>query len=81
MQTMITRQQPKAQSCPRFQVGDVVVYRGYAMKVWTVLNLSVGLHSAQAPGIFYALKGDGMHAHAYFVVPATEIEVALPLAA
>jgi hypothetical protein len=81
MQTVVTRHQPKVQESPRYQVGDVVIYRGYAMKVWTVLNMSVALHPTQTPGLFYVLKGEGMHAHAYFIIPSTEIETSLPLAA
>ena len=81
MQTTIARHQLRIQECPHYQVGDIVTYRGYAMKVWVVLNLSVPMQPTQAPGLFYALQGDRMHAHAYFIVPATEIEAALPLAA
>lgn len=81
MQTVVTRQQPKTQESPRYQVGDVVTYRGYAMKVWTVLNMSVALHPSQSPGLFYVLKGEGMHAHAYFIVPSVEVEMTIPLAA
>lgn len=81
MQAMFSRQQPKIQESPRFQVGDVVFYHACAMKVWTVLNLSAGLHPNQAPGLFYVLKAARMHDDAYFIIPASEIEVALPLAA
>jgi hypothetical protein len=81
MQTVVTRHQPKVQESPRYQVGDVVIYRGYAMKVWTVLNMSVALHPSQSPGLYYVLKGEGMHAHAYFIIPASEVEMTLPLAA
>ena len=75
------RQQPQVQESPRFQVGDVVFFHGCAMKVWTVLSLSVALHPHQPPGLYYVLKAARMHDDAYFVVPANAIEVALPLAA
>ena len=81
MQATFIRQQPQVQESPSFQVGDVVFYHGCAMKVWTVLNLSVGLHPDQSPGLYYVLKAARMHDDAYFIAPATEIEVALPLAA
>jgi hypothetical protein len=81
MQTVVTRHHTKTQESPRYQVGDVVIYRGYAMKVWTVLNMSVALHPSQTPGLFYVLKGEGMHAHAYFIVPSAEVETTIPLAA
>ena len=81
MEATFIRQQPKVQESPRFQVGDVVFYHGCAMRVWTVLNLSVALHPSQPPGLFYVLKAARMHEDAYFILPADEIEVALPLAA
>ena len=81
MQPTIARHHIAIQECPHYQVGDVVTYRGYAMKIWVVLNLTVPLHPTQAPGLFYALKGDRMHPHAYFLVPAAEIETPLLLAA
>lgn len=62
-----------AESAP-IHIGDVVVYRSYPMKVWTMLNMSVGLHPGQAPGVYYVLKGNGMHPHAYFIVPASDVE-------
>lgn len=81
MQATYTHQQPQVQASPRFQVGDVVFFHGCAMKVWTVINLSTGLHPTQAPGLFYVLKAARMHDDAYFIIPASEIEVPLPLAA
>ena len=81
MQPTTARHQIRIQECPRYQVGDVVTYRGCALKIWVVLNLSVPMRPTQAPGLFYVLQGERMHADAYFIVPAAEIEAALPLAA
>ena len=55
-------------------IGDCVVYRGYALKVWSILSLSVGLHPDQAPGLFFVLKGEGMSKNLYFIVPVGDVE-------
>ena len=81
MQATSLQRRTQVQESPRFQVGDVVFYHGCAMKVWTVLNLTVALHPSQPPGLYYVLKAARMHDDAYFILPADAIEVALPLAA
>ena len=55
-------------------IGDWVSYRGYAVKVWSILNLTVVLHPDQQQGLFYILKGEGMHKHIHFVVPAADVD-------
>ncbi|MFN8517074.1 MAG: hypothetical protein U0232_10220 [Thermomicrobiales bacterium] len=80
MQTAIAWHQPATQAPPRFQAGDIVAYQGFAMRIWMIFNLGTGLPPDSDPGVFYALRGNGMPNRVYFIVPASEIDLPLQLA-
>ena len=81
MRTADAWNQPNTRTRPPYQVGDIVAYQGFAMRIWMVLDLNNGLPPDGAPGLYYALRGNGMPARVYFVVPSAAIDPPLPLVA